>query len=994
MLAIVSGLLLMSASGSIFPASLRCEGLSEPIGIGLEPPRVSWKLQAQNSADKNLRQTAYRVVVSGPKGVLYDSQRVTSAETFGIKIPMALATSAAYTWRVQVWDQDGRESELSKSAHFATTDLAAGERLPWISARPVNPPTANFEGANWIWSAGADETVTFIKDFSAKSGETATLSLTADDQVEAFLNGERVAASDGNIDAWRRPLFASLNLHAQNQLKIVARNEPRSSSGMIARVDFSDGRNPLLSDKSWLANGSQAREIAAYGSQPWGRVAGRLYRPAMHYRRELQVRKGLVRASLTATALGLIDIYCNGRRVTNDLFTPGWTDYERRIYTRTHDVTKLIKTGANAIGAIVGDGWYAGYLGYSGTRAHYGDRPAMAAKLTLQYEDGSTETLTGDEAWRVAAGGTIRQDFLAGETMDARREPSGWSRAGFDDADWAAPEVISPKAGALEPFPAEPVRVYDEVEPISIRPSGDGKYIVDFGQNLAGFARLRLRAKPGQVVSMKFVEVLNRDGTIYTANLRGAEATDVYIAKGEGTEVWEPRFTFHGFRYIQVSGLDRAPTKATLTALAISSATPEVGRVETSDPMLNKLAKNAWWTQKMNFIDVPTDCPQRDERLGWTGDAQAYIRTASYYSHVESFFNKWNTTLDDAQRADGQFPMVAPLKVAESDGGPAWADAGVICPWTSYEFYGDRERLAEHYPQMVKFVEFCLKRSKPNLLPPDQFHCFGDWVSHNADTPNDVIYLSYFAGSARIVAQAADVLGKASDAAKYDELADRLRDAFAEHYSRADGWVKGDTQCSYVLALVFDLLPADRAAKAAERLVADIEKRNWHLSTGFVGTRDLMHVLTKVGRSDVALRLLHNKTFPSWGFSIENGATTIWERWDGWTPENGFQTPVMNSFAHYAYGAVMGWVFENIGGIRTLEPGFGVVQIAPVFDPKLNFARTTYDSIRGPILTDWRRVGGKIKLTVTLPPNTRGEVKLPQGTKEVGSGKWEFEVDA
>jgi alpha-L-rhamnosidase len=406
--------------------------------------------------------------------------------------------------------------------------------------------------------------------------------------------------------------------------------------------------------------------------------------------------------------------------------------------------------------------------------------------------------------------------------------------------------------------------------------------------------------------------------------------------------------------------------------------------------MLNQLFSNIYWTQRANFIDIPTDCPQRDERLGWTGDAQVYIETASLICDVQAFFNKWLVDLADGQRADGQFPMVAPVKVAGDDGGPAWADAGVICPWTIYQVYGDRRVLERQYPSMVKFVEFCRKRSTPDLLPPARFHCFGDWLSIKADTPKDVIFTAYFAHSTALTAQAAEAMGKREDAAKYRQLFERIRDAFKRAYIGPDGRIKGNTQAVYVLAIAFGLVepatpksvpglrPSDGKdfERAAKYLVEDIEKRGYHLSTGFIGTRSLMPALSMIGRDDVAFRLLHNDTFPSWGFSIKQGATSIWERWDGWTPEKGFQDPGMNSFAHYSFGAVYGWMAHTIGGIR-IGASSRRVFIAPRIDPDLNWAKTSYKGLSGMVATSWKRDGDRLELDVTIPANMTATVWLP-----------------
>ena len=499
----------------------------------------------------------------------------------------------------------------------------------------------------------------------------------------------------------------------------------------------------------------------------------------------------------------------------------------------------------------------------------------------------------------------------------------------------------------------------------------------DLGQNFAGIVRLKVSGEPGRKVTLRFAERLNPDGTIYTTNLRAARVTDTYVCSGQRDEIWSPRFTFHGFQYVEVTGLKSHPDKETITGIALSSDTPVVGQFACSDPMLNQLHNNIYWTQRANFIDIPTDCPQRDERLGWTGDAQVYIGTAALNCDVQAFFSKWLVDLTDGQRADGQFPMVAPVKVAGDDGGPAWADAGVICPWTMYQVYGDRRLLKHQYPSMVKFVEFCRKRSTRDLLPPKQFHCFGDWLNINADTPKEVIYTAYFAHSTDLLARAAAVLGNTDDAAKYQELFHAIKVAFNRAYVASDGRIGGNTQACYVLAIAFDLVDEENVKHAAKYLVDDIEKRNNHLSTGFIGTKSLMQALSRIGRRDVAFRLLHNDSFPSWGFSIKQGATSIWERWDGWTPEKGFQDPGMNSFAHYSFGAVYQWMVENIGGIESDGPAYKHITISPRLDANLTWARTAYQSIRGEVATSWTRNDGLLTLDVRIPANATATVHLP-----------------
>jgi alpha-L-rhamnosidase len=709
------------------------------------------------------------------------------------------------------------------------------------------------------------------------------------------------------------------------------------------------------------------------------RTEGVDYLPPVPYlRATFRADRPVLRATLYASALGLVEPHLNGHLVSEDFFTPGWTDYSRRVDYRTYDVTPWVRPGENALGAVLSDGWYAGYVGYGGHRDHYGKLPRIRMQLQVDYADGTSSVTGTGPDWKAATGPMLEADFLKGETYDARMEMTGWDDSGFNDSSWRPVVVGSEVQPLMQAHPGPPVRVIAEFRAKATTEPRPGVYVLNLGQNFAGVPRLRVSGEPGQRITLRFAERLSPDGTIYTENLRSARSTDTYICRGTGVEVWEPRLTFHGFQYVEITGLRQPPAADTVVGLALSSDTPVVGSFACSDPMLTQLHSNIYWTQRSNFIDIPTDCPQRDERLGWTGDAQIYIRTATLNCDTQAFYTKWLIDLDDdSQRADGEFPMVSPVKVAGDDGGPAWADAGVICPWTVYFAYGDRRILERHYQAMTRFIAFCRDRSKSDLLPPDKYHCFGDWLSIKADTPKDVIYTAYFAYSTRLTARAAEVLGKTEDAAKYNDLFRRIKEAFNKAYVTDDGRVSGDTQTAYVLALAFDLVDGERAKLAGEHLVDNIEKRDWHLSTGFIGTKDLMLVLSKIGRTDVAYRLIHNDTFPSWGFSIKQGATTTWERWDGWTPEKGFQDPGMNSFAHYSFGAVYQWMVENIGGIRSDGPSYRHIVFAPQMDGQMTHATTRYDSIRGRIESDWKRQDGQFSMRVAIPANATATVSLP-----------------
>ena len=723
--------------------------------------------------------------------------------------------------------------------------------------------------------------------------------------------------------------------------------------------------------------------------------------PPRYLRKDLTIKGKVKKATLKALALGWYEARLNGERVGQDYFTPGWTNYNKRVYYNTYDVTDMVKKGENAIGTVLADGWYAGHIGWGPRREHYGKNTRFNAELIVEYKDGSTETIITDNSWKASTGPLLEADILMGEVYDANREMPGWDKAGFDDRSWSKVNFSRNIKAKVEPYPSVTVKVFKELKPLSITEPKKGTFVFDMGSNFAGFARLKVKAPKGTKIKLAFGEMLLKNGTILKANLRDARAEDTYICRGApsspsatpsqaGYEIWEPRFTFHGFQYVSVTGYPGKPKKDAVTGIELTSSTRVVGSFKCSNRRLNKLYRNIIQTQRANFIDIPTDCPQRDERLGWTGDAQAYVRAACFNMDVKSFFDKWLVDLADAQLPDGDFPHVAPAAVIHGSGGPAWADAGIICPWAIYEVYGDKGVLEKHYNAMARFMAF-REKSLKGYLPPGKFHCYGDWLNIEADTPKDVIYSAYTAGNARIMAKAAAVLGRKKDAAKYRKLYENIKVAFNKAYVAEDGKIKGDTQTCYVLALWFDLVDGKITKKAEKYLIERIKERDWHLSTGFVGTRDLMHVLTKIGRVDVAYRLLFNDTYPSWLFLVKNGATSIWERWDSWTPK-GFHNEEMNSFSHYAYGSVGQWMFENIGGIKSAKPGYKKIVIRPYITDKLDWAKVSYDSIQGLIKVNWTREDEKVKLNVMIPKGATADIYVPGKDKAVKAkaGKHSF----
>jgi len=738
----------------------------------------------------------------------------------------------------------------------------------------------------------------------------------------------------------------------------------------------------LLEDADRQANWIQAPTLLyhpalpenASHEDPVKRILG-----AALFRTEFNVRQPVRKATLYASALGLFDVELNGKDAVPDLFPPGWTDYNKRVYYNTYDVTGMIRDGENAIGATLTPGWYAGHIGWHKDAFLYGKNPKLWLQLELELADGSRQVVVTDDTWKTAFGPELEAEFLAGETYDARLRLLDWSEPTLDDREWKSVVVASDVPARLESQPGVPVLITGELTTQAITEPKPGVFIFDLGQNFAGFARLKVQGPAGTRVQMRFAEVLNPDGTIYTTNLRSARATDTYILAGQGVEMWQPRFTFHGFRYVEVTGYPGRPEKDAITGLAVNSEIPAAGSFTCSSPMVNQLFQDILWTQRANFISVPTDCPQRDERLGWMGDAQVFIRTATYDADVAAFFTKWLRDVEDAQGPEGDFPDVAPRIVAMGGGTAAWADAGTICPWTIHHVYADRRVLEEHFDAMERWVKYCRAHSQ-NLLRPAEG--YGDWLSINAETPKDVLATAFFAQSARLTADAAEALGLEEKAAEYRRIYEDVRRAFQQAYVSPDGRIKGDTQTCYVLALRFDLLPEDLREKAVQYLVDDIAQRQNHLSTGFVGTAYLMTTLSDFGQTGLAYRLLLNDTFPSWGFSIKHGATSIWERWDGWTPEKGFQDPGMNSFAHYAFGAVGQWLFQYVAGIHTDGPGYRKIVLRPHLGDGLDFVNAHYRSICGEIVSEWRKDGDGWSWHVIVPANVAATICVPAKTDD------------
>ena len=702
-----------------------------------------------------------------------------------------------------------------------------------------------------------------------------------------------------------------------------------------------------------------------------------------------RINKPVRAARAYATSLGLYELYLNGARVGDELFTPGWTSYRKRLQYQTYDITGLLRQGDNVVGVILGDGWYRGYLGWRDRRNTYGDRLAALVQLEITFTDGTTQRVVTDESWRASTGPILASDIYMGETYDARLEKPGWSAPGYDASGWRGVRALDRSKKILVAPEGPPVRRIEEIRPVKILRTPAGETVVDMGQNMVGWVRLRAKGPAGSTVTLRHAEVLDKEGNFYTANLRSAKQTVRYTLRGDGEEVYEPRFTFQGFRYVAVEGFPGELTLESLTGVVIHSDMRLTGRFETSNPLLNQLQRNIVWGQKGNFLDVPTDCPQRDERMGWTGDAQVFSRTAAFNMDVASFFTKWLADLAADQNPDGKVPHVVP-DVLGGAASAAWADAATIVPWTMYTVYGDVRLLERQYPSMKAWVEYMRRAAGSSYLWNTGQH-FGDWLAFattrsdypGATTGKDLIATAFFAHSTELLARTAAVVGRQEDARFYEMLADRVKQAFVREFVTANGRIGENTQTAYTLALQFELIPESLRLEAVRRLVADIDLHG-HLTTGFVGASYLTHVLTRYGRLDVAYRLLNREAYPSWLYPVKQGATTIWERWDGIRPDGTFQDPGMNSFNHYAYGAIGDWMYRVIGGLDTSMdgPGYKHILIQPRPGGGLTSARASLETMYGTAASAWRFNDGRFELDALIPPNTRATIRIPAAALE------------
>ncbi|MFW6224553.1 MAG: family 78 glycoside hydrolase catalytic domain, partial [Bacteroidota bacterium] len=711
--------------------------------------------------------------------------------------------------------------------------------------------------------------------------------------------------------------------------------------------------------------------------------------PVTQFRSVFKSKKEIQSARLYASAHGLYEIEINGKRVGDQVFTPGWTSYASRVPYQTYDITDFLQMGENAVGAYLADGWYRGFLGWEDQRNYYGEKLAFIAQIHITYEDGSTLTTGTDENWKALQGPIRKSDIYKGEYYDARLEMPGWSKPGFKDRDWQKVKVAEDiPMEKLIAWQSPPVKKIQELKPVSwfVTPAGDT--VLDMGQNMIGWMKIRVSAQKGTKIELRHAETLDKQGNFYTANLRSADQLNTYVLKGEGLEEWEPRFTFQGFRYVAVSGWPGDFNTDDFTGMVIHSDMEPTGHFESSNPLINQLQHNIVWGQKGNFLEIPTDCPQRDERMGWTGDIQVFANTASLQMHTAAFLKKWLDDLSADQLENGAVPHVIPNVLGDNAAGAAgWGDAAAVVTWSVFQAYNDTLLLKKQYKSVKKWVEYMRGRAAlkddPYIWTGD-YH-FGDWLAYaTIDRPDyagsythtDLIATAYFAHSTHLALKMSEILNIQEDKEYFTFLYENVKNAFRKEFVTPNGRLTSDTQTAYLLALQFDLLPENRRKDAAAYLVNDVRRRG-HLTTGFLGTPHLNHVLSEFGYEKEAYDLLLRTRYPSWLYPVKMGATTIWERWDGIKPDSTFQSPAMNSFNHYAYGAIAEWMYREIAGIKHTAPAYKTINISPNPGGGITHARAFQNTPYGRVLSQWNLTDKTFELEVVIPANTNATIVLP-----------------
>ena len=1038
------------------PVELKVDDLKTPLGIDDPAPRFSWQLK---DPARGAKQTAYEVQVASRaellragKADVWTSGRIESGESLNVRYAgPALEPGTRLFWRVKVWDAAGKAYPESETGWWETGLMKQdGWRAGWIGYETAEEATVRRAPALWIANPDAKTLAAEKSDEQrfayrqtvtlAKPVRHATLYATGQDTVAAWVNGAQVIAADPfppyKQMPWKKfvrgdatgKLTAGANTIAIESVHYVANPNGMATSDappLIATlvVEYADGATAaFVSGTDWKAAihasaGWQEKSFDDAGwktAVEWTQRPGPMSQPLGHpwipdsvkaLRHTFDLSRPVKSARLYATALGAYELFLNGKRVGDDVLAPGWTDYRQRVKYQTYDVTAQLASGKNAIAALLAPGWYETPLEWFQQPNNYGDTPpALRAQLRIEHPDGSVEWVATDATWQANTSYILHSEIYDGESQDARLKQPGWDTAAFAASGWKSALEIEPKPVAIDAQDYPSIREERTVAAKTVTEPKPGVYVYDFGQNLAGVERLRVAGPAGADVRLRFAEIVNDDGTLYTDNLRTAKVTDHFILSGKGAgaslEEFTPQFTFHGFRYAEITGLPTAPGKDAVTAVVIHTDAPFTTRLETGNAMIDKLWSNILWGQRSNFVGVPTDCPQRDERLGWTADAEVFWRAASYNMDLTAFSRKFAGDIRGTQAGTPYFGIYAPGTATPNSGsGAGWSDAGVIIPWTSWLQTGDTSMIEQNWAAMGKYLDAIAAANPEWLWKHESGTPFGDWLSPEGKTDYALIATAYWAYDVTLMRQMAHATGRTADEEKYARTFKKIRAAFEKQFVHDDGFVAGadntpspfgvinnpnaksnggDTQAGYVLALHMNLLPESLRARATQKLVDKIEGNRGLLGTGFLGTPYLLEELTKAGHAQFAYKLLLNTEYPSWGYLVEHGATTMWERWNGDQMKG---DPSMNSYNHYAYGAVADWIYRYAAGVDAtpLDAGFHTVLLHPVFDARLGHVAFDYDSSYGAIHSGWTVKGTTAEWRLTIPANTTGWLSLTAG---------------
>ncbi len=981
----------------------RCQYRKDPLGLDAPRPRFSWSMASNH---RGQTQRAYQILVASKpelleagKADVWDSGKIASDASVNVEYAgPALASRTRYYWNARIWDDLDQDSEPSEPAFWETGLLSPGDwKAAWISMPMPPAPDTSATLHRWIWFPArpqGEQRVAFRRLVRLNSTvQSLRVDVCADDDYSLFINGRHIGGHGGTQRALRFELFmGDLIADGDNVIAALVHNAT-GPAGLLVGLSTSttDGAVHPLPDEGWKClkgepagwtgagfndqDWSVPATVCGYGAAPWGRVptSNDLPRRAFMLRREFSLPSPPVRARLYATGLGLYDLSLNGSAVTENLLTPGWTQYHKRVPYQVYDVTNRLTRGGNALGVTLGNGWWSGWMGWSNSApyAAEGENLRACLQLEVECEDGNRVTLTTDGRWKSHLSPIVQNSFYHGERYDARLETPGWDRAGFDDSGWTPAVEVHPAPVPLVADVAPPIKVTTQLTPQAITEPRPGVYVLDFGQNQPGFCRLSCSAPRGTAIRLRFAEILQADGQIYVENYRTARATDVYICKGEKVEVWQPRFTYRGYRYVELTGLPYRPTADTLTALVFHNALEPAGRFECSSPVLNRNLEMLVWTLRSNLHSAPTDCPQRDERLGWMGDAQVVAPALCYNLDAASFLSKWMVDVLDSQSDAGATTDVSPSLAPSGPAAPGWGDAITIVPWNVYLFYGDLRLLEQCYDGMKRWVEYMRAHSRDDLY---ERRGYGDWVPVEG-SPSEPIGSAYYYRSTRIVAMAAKALGKAEDAREYSALAERIAAAYNQaHFDAAAHHYKPNTQTMNAMPLAFGITPEGERGKVADALAADVDAHAGHLTTGFLGSALILPVLTDYGHGRQAWQVAGAETYPSLGYMRKLGATTVWERWN--TDKEG---PAMNSRNHYALGAQTEWYYSALAGLAPdpQKPGFAHAIVHPHPLGDLTSARAEYRGPRGTFEVEWKIQQGQFDLRVLIPANCTATVYVP-----------------